>query len=222
MVAAAIVVWPGALGADETTSAGLVQSTEVVGGPHGVAITQKVRRADGQLPAALSELEITFPMGTRLNTGSFPRCSLAKLQTKGLSGCVPGSRIGSGIVRAQVPFRFPHEFAGTVRIFNGTGIARFAARRSLLVHVRMQAGPDLVFVGRWTGTTRDGRQLLVRLPRGANPLVQPDSFVRLSFRLRARRGDVSFLRAPCPRRYEATAHYGDGSVVTTSDRARCR
>ena len=162
VVVAGLAVSPASPRADKTTSAGLVQSTEVVGDRDRLDITQQVRRADGQRPPGLTRLAITFPPGTRLNAARFPRCSLAKLQAKGPSACRAGSRIGFGIVHVQVPFRFPHEFTGALRVFNGTGVARF--EQSLLLYVRPQeAGPSLVIPGRWTGSTRAGRQLELQM-----------------------------------------------------------
>lgn len=219
VVLAGLAVWPAAPAADQTTSAGLIQSTEVVGERQGVEITHTVRRVDGQLPPPLTELELKFPPGTRLNTAAFPRCSLAVLQAKGPSGCVPRSTVGSGIVRAQVPFRFPHEFAGTLTIFNGPK-ARHSSRR-LLMYIRPQAGPSWVLAGRWAGSRRAGLRLILSLSRITIPEIELDSLVRLELRIGARRRGTSFLRAPCPGTHEATAQYYDGSVVTSSDRARC-
>lgn len=219
---AGVAAWPGAPAANETRSEDLVQSTEVTGERHAVRITQKVRRADGQLPPAVTELQLQFPPGTRVRPGAFPRCGLPALQAKGPAGCARGARIGTGIVRVQVPFRFPHEFAGTLRLYNGTGIAWFSSRHSVLMYVRPQAGPSFVVPGRWEGGTREGRRLLLRLPLPAIPESRPDSYVRLSLRIGARRGRSSFLRAPCPGTYRAAARYSDGSVVTSTDRAKCR
>jgi hypothetical protein len=213
----AFLVWPGVPGADQTTSAGLVQSTEVSGQRESLDITQTVRRVDGQLPPPLTELELSFPPGTRLNAARFPRCGLAKLQARGPAGCVRRARVGSGIVRIQVPFRFPHQFAGTLRLFNG----KAGDERMLLLYMRPQAGPSSVLVGRWSGSRQAGLRSKIRVPQIAIPEAVPDSIVRLSFRIGARRGEASFLRAPCSRRYRATARYLDGSVVTSSDRARC-
>jgi hypothetical protein len=217
---AALAAWPSAPAADETTSGNLVQSTEVVGERHGIDITQRVRRVDAGLPPGLNQVEIAFPPRTRLNTGAFPRCSIATLQAKGPSACAPGARVGSGIARAQVPFRFPHEFHASLRIFNGTR-AKLSNRRQLLAHVRPQAGPQWVLVGRWSGSPRTGLRLTLSPPPVAIPEAVPDSLVRLVLRIGARRGGASFLRAPCPATYGVTARYFDGSVVTSSDRARC-
>jgi hypothetical protein len=217
VVFAVLAAWPPTLAADQTTSAGLVQSTEVSGEPESLDITQTVRRVDGQLPPPLTELELKFPPGTRLNVARFPLCGLAKLQAKGPAGCVRRARVGSGIVRIQVPFRFPHQFAGTLRLFNG----KAGDERMLLLYMRPQAGPGSVLVGRWSGSRQAGLRLKIRVAQIAIPEAVPDSIVRLSFTIGARRGKASFLRAPCSRRYRATARYLDGSVVTSSDRARC-
>jgi len=220
---AAIVVpllaWPSTLGADATTSGNLVQSTEVTSGRDGVGITHRVRRSDGQLPPAVTELRIDFPPGTRLNTEAFPHCVLATLQAKGPGACAPGSRVGSGTAGAQVPFRFPHVFKGSVRLFNGAPTER--SKRNMFVFIRPQAGPHVVHVGRWSGDRRTGWRLVIELATIAYPEAVPDSLVRLSLEIGARRGGFSYLRAPCPGTYRATGRYHDGNVVKSTDRARC-
>ena len=204
-----------------TTSGNLVQSTEVRSSRHGVEITQRVRRADGQLPPGLTRVEFAFPPGTRLNAAAFPRCSSATLQAKGPSACTPRARVGSGLVRAQLPFRFPHEFSGTLRIFNGTR-PKHTNGRQLLAVVRPEAGPPFVLVGLWSGSRRGGLRLTLTPPSEAIPGRTPDALVRLVLRIGARRGGASFLRVPCPGTYRETARYFDGTVVTSTDRARCR
>jgi hypothetical protein len=218
-VLTALVAWPAALGAKETTSGVLVQSTDVVDDRDSVEVTVRVRRADGQLPSPWTRLELAFPPGTRLNAAAFPKCSLAVLQAKGPGGCAPASRVGTGISRAQVPFRFPHEFAAALRAFNGTRAQR-SHKRQLLVYVRPQAGPSWVLVGTWEGSRRSGLRVQFAVPL-TYPEYVPEALVRLVLDIGARRGGASFLRAPCPATYEATASYIDGSVVTSSDRARC-
>jgi hypothetical protein len=215
-----LVAWPATLPADQTTSGAVIQSTEVLQSPRGVHIVYAARAADGlPAPPFLNRLVIDFPPGGGLHTARFPRCWIARLQAKGPSACAPRSRIGSGAIVGKSEL-YPKGVDSTVRIFNGVAIG--STRRVLLIHVRPELGPDLVLVGKWRGTAREGLRLellypTIRILAGVPPEPSP---TRISLNFGPRAGEVRYLRAPCHGVYEATAYYGDGSVVTSADRSR--
>jgi hypothetical protein len=219
VVLGAVVVWPAALPADQTTSGEVVQSTEVVGDPSGTDVTFRVRRADGAVPPLLTRLVFKLPRGARLHTAVFPRCGLARIQAKGPSACASRARVGTGEVVARSEL-FPAAVGSKATLFNG---GRFeSARRVLLIHVQPERGPSFVLVGKWKGSARDGLRLDLAYPTVrilAGPPEPAPSRISLTFG--ARRGRVSYLQVRCHGVYETTGHYADGSVITSSDRAGC-
>jgi hypothetical protein len=220
VVLGALVAWPATLPADDTTSGPVIQSLEVVSNPTGGDITFRVRRADGTAPPLLTRLVLDLPRGTGLHAQRFPRCDLARIQAKGPSACTSGARVGTGALVARSDI-VPKRVGSEATLFNGEGLE--SARRVLLMHVRPELGPTFVLVGKWRGSSRAGLRLdlaypTIRILAGIPPEPSPS---RISLSFGARRGDSSYLRAPCRGVYGATAYYVDGSVVKSSDRARC-
>jgi hypothetical protein len=164
---------------------------------------------------------LDFPRDTTLHSRLFPRCGLARLEAKGPSGCPPRARVGSGVIVAMSPLE-PKRVDATVTAFNGVSPnGRF--RRALLVHVRPEVGPQFVLVAAWKGNARNLRLDLawpppIEILAGVPPDPAP---TRISLSLDAKRGTATYIAARCRGEHQATGHYADGSVVTSTARSSC-
>jgi hypothetical protein len=114
---------------------------------------------------------MTLPAGMTRNTGAFPTCDAAALQSQGPRGCPDGSRIGSGLVIAYAQPVVTDPVHATVTIFNGAG-------GSILLYVFPDLGPTYVLEGRPTGTS----SLIFDIPRIPTVPGAPDASLR-QFRL---------------------------------------
>jgi len=57
---------------------------------------------DGTSPPTTKETVVSFSKGIKFNSNIFPSCTLAALNSKGPSGCVKGSKVGTGSALALV------------------------------------------------------------------------------------------------------------------------
>ena len=57
---------------------------------------------DGTSPPTTKETVVSFGKGIKFNSNIFPSCTLATLNSKGPSGCVKGSKVGTGSALALV------------------------------------------------------------------------------------------------------------------------
>ena len=57
---------------------------------------------DGTSPPTTKETVVSFSKGIKFNSNIFPSCTLATLNSKGPSGCVKGSKVGTGSALALV------------------------------------------------------------------------------------------------------------------------
>jgi hypothetical protein len=96
-------------------------SPERLGGPTTLTLTFQIV-AMGQLPPALTSVELFYPAELGLGTSSLglENCSLQRLAAGGLGGCGPNSHMGSGSALVQVPIgpKVLHERA-QVTLFSG-------------------------------------------------------------------------------------------------------
>jgi hypothetical protein len=81
--------------------------------------TLRVSDTTGAKPPPLTNTTLRFPKGALLNARYFKTCSPAKLESKGVSACPSGSKIGSGRAQGDARPIVSNPIDAKITMFNG-------------------------------------------------------------------------------------------------------
>jgi hypothetical protein len=122
-------------------------------------------------PKRVTDFDITFPRGSKIDSKAAPQCKADQEdfaeQDNPDRACPRGSKIGSGVVTARLPFEFP-DLNGTVRAYN--------ANKAILLYVQVDApgaAQTLLLKGKFRG-----RRLLTDVPHTCVPPNRADNGCR--------------------------------------------
>jgi hypothetical protein len=199
--------------------------------------TDPANTAKNQQPKRVTNFDITFPAGSKIDSKAAPQCSATDdelIQAENPDReCPRGSKLGSGKVAARTPFNGVADFTGTVVAYN--------ANKGLILLVNVQsANQQLVLRPKFRG-----RRLLTPVPHTCIPPNRPDQGCRpggtgepqeailTSFELKTkavsrrdgrRRRQLITTPRSCPRggwTFEADITYADGSKLNIPTRSPC-
>jgi hypothetical protein len=102
--ALAICVCPvGAAEAAQSAKLQVSLSPERLGASTTIAFGFQITAQGGELPAALTRLDVRLPPGMGVDTSGLATCARSQLLAHGPRGCSTDSQVGSGSVRVKVP-----------------------------------------------------------------------------------------------------------------------
>jgi hypothetical protein len=136
----------------------------------GTSSTDPTNTAKNSQPKRVTNFDITFPKGTKIDNKAIPQCKatdddFANAQSPD-DACPKGSAIGSGKVAARTPFNGVADFTGTVNAYN--------APKGLILFVNVQsANQTLVLRPKFRGV-----KLLTPVPQTCIPPNRPDQGCR--------------------------------------------
>jgi hypothetical protein len=127
-----------AMAATETSGTTTQNYSQTYSAKKGPAPTGTTNSANDELnkqPKRVSNFDITFPSGSKVDNKAVPACSAGEPQFNAVDNpddaCPKGSKIGTGKVTARLPYPGTAELNGTVAAYN--------AKKGLLLYVVIQA-----------------------------------------------------------------------------------
>jgi hypothetical protein len=113
--------------------------------PAGLNVRFESKDPAADQPPIMNRIVIKLNEGGKYNSGKFPRCNLASLQSKGPKGCPSKSKIGSGTGVGYAKPVVTDPVNAKLTIFNG---AKVGGKDTILVYVFPDLGPTFVSVGK--------------------------------------------------------------------------
>lgn len=124
---------PAAMGATGTLRGSINPDKGPVGSPINLKIGFTVAPDPGRERPIISNVDLYFPPNARTNGAKFPSCSPEVINArKSFAGCPKGSKIGTGLAKADVPATDVFNVPARLTMFNGPG------GRSVTIHVDAQ------------------------------------------------------------------------------------
>jgi hypothetical protein len=132
--------------------------------------TDETNTAKNKQPKRVTNFDITFPKGTKIDNKAIPACTATDdelLQAENPdTACGKKSKLGGGTVEARTPFNGVADFTGTVSAYN--------AKKGLVLLVNVQsANQQLVLHPKFKGV-----RLLTPVPQTCIPPNRPDQDCR--------------------------------------------
>jgi hypothetical protein len=186
-------------------------------------------------PNRVTNFDITFPKGTKIDYKAIPTCNATEddfaAQDDSDDACPKGSKVGSGTVKASLPYNGTAELTGTVDAYN--------AKNSLLLYVQIASplgNQTLLIKGSLKGTL-----LKTTVPRNCIPPGVPSNgckdgsgvsrdAILTEFTLKTKKAGSSkkpFMRSPatCPASktwlFKAKLTYADGTSANKTATTPC-
>ena len=200
--------------------------------------TDDTNTAKNRQPKRVTNFDIKFPAGTKINTKAIPQCKatdddFANAQNPD-DACPKGSAIGSGQVAARTPFNGVSDFTGTVNAYN--------APNGLILYVNVQsANQTLVLRPKFSGLTLKTAVPQTCIPpnrpdQGCRPNGQgdPQEAILTSFSLKtkamskgkgAKKKNQITTPPKCPKgtwQFIANIKYADGTSVKIPETTPCK
>jgi len=122
-------------------------SPERLGAGTTISFGFQIEAKDGELPAALTTLDVGLPPGMGVDTSGLAMCTQQALNGHGPKGCSANAQVGAGSVKVQVPLgNVVRPEIAALSVFNGP---RQGGRTTLLFYAagRLPIATQLVFAG---------------------------------------------------------------------------
>jgi hypothetical protein len=199
--------------------------------------TDEANTSQNKQPKRVTNFDITFPKGTKIDTTSLPTCAATEPDFNGAENpddaCPPRSRIGGGTVAARLDVPNTGDLSGTVSAYN--------AKKGLLLYVVIQSP-----IGNQTLLLKpklSGVKLLTPVPHTCIPPNRPDQDCRenggtgdareailTSFTLKVKAGKTGkkvYMTTPkaCPSGgwpFEANIKYADKTAAKIKTKSPCK
>ena len=187
-----------------------------------------------QQPNRVTNFDITFPKGTKINYKAIPACKATEDEFASANdpddACPKGSKIGTGTVKARLPFE-SEDLTGTVDAYN--------AKNALLLFVQVQSplgNQTLLIKGSLKGIL-----LKTTVPRNCIPpgipsndckdaQGTPQDAILTEFKLKTKKAGTKkkpFMQTPatCPSSgdwvFKAKLTYGDKTTASKTAKSPC-
>jgi hypothetical protein len=229
---------PAGAGAAQSAELHVGLSPQQLGASTTISFGFTIAAPGGELPPALTLLDVRLAPGMRIDTTGLATCT-QKLLARGPKGCSTNARVGGGSVDVKVPLgnQIRPELA-TLSVFNGP---RIAGHTTLLFYAagRLPIATQLVFTGVILPSPR-GERIEAKIPLIPTLPETPDAAIVAMSSTLGTRGQTYFrtsaakrvrftpkgatMPTRCPAGglpFTAEFHFNDDSAAQATSTVRC-